>query len=314
MTGGAKVSLVTGGAGFIGSHLVDRLLADGERVICVDDLSAGYMDNLYDAMTHPNFHFHERSVCDKDLLLELQDRYLDISTVYHLAGIVDVAYSVSHPEETMAVNFGATAALLKDAESAGCDAFIFAGSAAEYGEVYRETGLIEHDANEYTVQLSAYGQAKYRASTLVAASPIGVSLRFFNIYGPRQRFGSLYAGVIPTFIKRALNGEGITIYGDGIQTRDFLYVSDAVNAYVAAKNAKLRGIYNVGSGRSIRILELFYQLQCYFNSQLSMSFLPERPGDIQYSRANVSAFCNATGWKPAISLFDGLEKTITAAK
>lgn len=314
MTGGAKVSLVTGGAGFIGSHLVDKLLADGERVICVDDLSAGYIDNLYDAMTHPNFHFHERSICDKDLLLELQDKYLDISTVYHLAGIVDVSYSVAHPNETMAVNFDATATLLRDAESAGCDAFIFAGSAAEYGEVYRDTGLLERDANECTVQLSAYGEAKYRASTLVSTSPIGASLRFFNIYGPRQRFGSLYAGVIPTFIKKALCGEEITIYGDGTQTRDFLYVSDAVDAYIAAKNARLRGVYNVGSGRSICVLELFYQLQTYFDSQLSMSFLPERPGDIQYSRANVSAFCEATGWKPVISLIDGLEKTIAASK
>jgi len=309
--------VVTGVAGFVGSHLAERLLALGYHVVGVDNFSSGYPKNMASFFDHPAFLFHERSVCEAGLLADLRSCHtgLDLVCFFHLAAIVSVPYSLDHPEETMEVNLGATTALLREAEGLDSTAFVFAGSAAEYGNDER-LPLIEEYAGEDTVHVSPYGRAKFLASRAVAASPHGVALRCFNIYGPRQDPGSPYSGVISRFADKAAAGEALTIFGDGQQTRDFIYVSDVVEAYIHAAglarsaSAVPNGIYNVGTGKGTSVLELAQIVIELTGNRKPITFLPERPGDIRLSVASVAAFQKTAGWRPTISLADGLRRTL----
>jgi UDP-glucose 4-epimerase len=211
----------------------------------------------------------------------------------------------------MQVNQAATEALLGEAEGLGLARFVFAGSAAEYGAETRMPVLEEY-AHDGTVQLSPYGRAKYLASRAVGGSPLGVSLRFFNIYGPRQDPSSPYSGVISRFTDLARAGSPLTVHGDGSQSRDFVHVSDAVDAYLAAAGLHpgLRkpapGRYNVGTGRSATVLDLARLILDLAGSGQGISFSPPRAGDIPHSLAGAGKFCAATDWRPQVELLDGL--------
>jgi UDP-glucose 4-epimerase len=192
---------------------------------------------------------------------------------------------------------------------------VFAGSAAEYGE----TGLAaikEEAAGPDTVQASPYGRAKYLTSHLVEHSGFGASLRCFNIYGPRQDPGSPYSGVISRFCRQALADEPIMIFGDGGQTRDFIYVADVVDAYLLAAGlaglhtTPLRGVFNVGRGSAISILELAGIVAGVAGSHIAPRFLPPRPGDIRHSLADVSRLAGATGFAPQVGIEQGLAATV----
>ncbi len=316
--------LVTGSAGFVGSHLAERLLGLGFHVIGVDNFFSGHRKNMASFLGHPKFAFFERSITERGLLGDLKERYPDLSCCFHLAAIVSVPYSMEHSEETMDVNYRATVDLLEQSNRLGLDAFVFAGSAAEYGDEQR-LPLREEYATEETRRLSPYGEAKFLASRAVGNGGNGTALRFFNIYGPRQDPSSPYSGVISQFISRALRGQSLSIYGDGRQTRDFVYVSDVVEAYLAAAGLRRfppadapRGltappggrIFNVGTGSATSILDLAHTLNDLSGNREPVLFQRERPGDIRHSLASVDAFRNATGWKPEVSLQEGLRSIL----
>ncbi|ROQ89543.1 NAD-dependent epimerase/dehydratase family protein [Desulfosoma caldarium] len=311
--------VVTGAAGFVGSHLCERLLSLGHTVVGVDNFFSGRPENLKTFASHPRFFFHERSVTETGLLTALKDQHGPVFAVFHLAAIVSVPYSLERPEETFLVNTQATLLLLEEAEVLGVRNFVFAGSAAEYGDRDRMP-LTEADANEETRWLSPYGEAKYRASVAVASrrgSLCGVSLRCFNIYGPRQDPSSPYSGVISRFVNMAVAQRPLTIFGDGLQTRDFVFVSDVVDAYCLAglrddkdDIKRTSGVFNVGSGRATSIVNLARLICRLTHRPESITFGPERPGDIRHSTANIEAITRVLQWKPRIGLKDGLTRTI----
>ncbi len=311
--------VVTGAAGFVGSHLAERLLSENYRVIGVDNFFSGRKENLTALWKHPDFSFHERSVTEAGLLGDLKAQYPDLECCFHLAAIVSVPYSVDHPETTMEVNCQAAVNLLGEADHLGFGAFVFAGSSAEYGGEQR-LPLKEEYATEHTRHLSAYGRSKYLASREVAERRCGVALRCFNIYGPRQDPTSPYSGVISRFVALALQQQPLTIFGDGLQTRDFIYVSDVVEAYLRAASlcGKATGggknPYNIGMGKSTTILELAETINGLVENHAGLAICPERPGDIRFSEASVDAFHKVAGWEPRVSLLEGLRKTIAWAR
>jgi len=311
--------VVTGVAGFVGSHLAERLVNIGCRVVGVDDFSSGREENIRSLKDSDRFALHNLSIRENGLIERLCDLHGNLQFCFHLAAIVSVPYSMSHPDETMDINFRATGALIRDAHRLGFKRFIFAGSAAEYGND-RRLPLREAYADGQTVHLSPYGRAKYLASTETAASPLGVALRFFNIYGPRQDPGSPYSGVISRFVDMALERKPLTIFGDGLQTRDFIYVSDVVEAYLAAAGLSMSnpippaGIYNVGTGQAVTIRQLADTIMNLAQYSEPVRFLPERPGDISHSLADVHAFETAAGWRAQVPLSSGLRQTLLWAK
>ncbi len=307
--------LITGVAGFVGSHLAEALLALDFQVIGVDNFFSGHRENMKSFQDHRDFHFRECSVEEHGLLGRLRREHPALDVCFHLAAIVSVPYSVDHEEETMRVNWHATEDLLREAEGLGFSRFVFAGSAAEYGEDDR-LPLLESYVTPETKHLSPYGRAKHLSSQRVASSPIGVSLRCFNIYGPRQDPRSPYSGVISRFIDFALAREPLTIFGDGQQTRDFIYVGDVVSAYLAAAGlGEFRvplphGIYNAGTGVRISILELADTIQDLTGNSFHHRFMPERPGDIRHSLASIAALQEHSLWRPRVQLREGLRQTI----
>ncbi len=307
--------LVTGVAGFVGSHLAERLLALGHTVVGIDNFFSGFERNLNHLRDKPGFHFYERSVTEPNLLSDLKRRHPDLNHCFHLAAIVSVPYSMDHPRETMEINHQATVRLLGEAEESGCKAFVFAGSAAEYGNDQR-LPLREEYAGKGTLHLSPYGRSKYLSSDAVGRSSIGVALRCFNIFGPRQDPRSPYSGVISKFVDMALAGKQLTIFGDGLQTRDFIYVEDIVAAYLEAAgllgSARMipHGIYNAGTGKAITILELANAVFEATDRPVGWALLPERPGDIRHSVSSVEALKGVSGWAPRVSLHDGLRATV----
>lgn len=311
----ASACLVTGVAGFVGSHLAERLLARGHTVVGVDNFFSGFEENLAHLRNKPNFQFHEHSVTEPDLLSHLRRSHPDLHYCFHLAAIVSVPYSMDHPRETMEINHQATVRLLGEAEKSGFKAFVFAGSAAEYGDDQR-LPLREEYAGEGTIHPSPYGRSKYLSSEAVGRSPIGVALRCFNIFGPRQDPRSPYSGVISKFVDLALAGKQLTIFGDGLQTRDFIYVEDIVAAYLEAaglpESGRMipHGIYNAGTGRAITILELANAVFEATGRSVGWVLLPERTGDIRHSVSSVEALKGVSGWAPRVSLRDGLKATV----
>lgn len=312
--------LVTGCAGFVGSHLTDSLLAMGYPVVGVDIRPRNEAHNLADAFGNPLFHYLERDITHHEVLASASALCGDIRYIFHLAAVVMVAFSMEHPELTMATNYTATKALHDEAVKAGAKAFLFAGSAAEYGDDPR-LPLKEEYATDETIHNSPYGRSKYLSSSLMQNSGFGCSLRFFNIFGPRQDPSSPYSGVVSKFITQAVDGKDLTIFGDGGQTRDFIYVSDVVHSYLIAAGiapapstgvaAPLSGIYNVGTGNSISVRELAGQVVANTGKGSNILFATPRAGDIYHSRADVSRFNDSTGFKAAVPFAEGLDRTIS---
>ena len=314
--------LVTGVAGFVGSHLAERLVSLGYHVVGVDNLFSGRLENISNLLRNSFFSFHEISIEERGLLNWLKRLYPSLSVCFHLAAIVSVPYSLEHPEQCFKINYEATASLLEEANRLALDTFIFAGSAAEYGKESRQP-LREEYASEATIHLSPYGKAKYLASHLVSKSshlPRGVALRCFNIYGPRQDPSSPYSGVISRFLEMARDRIPLTIYGDGYQSRDFIYVADVVEAYLVAAGllpgykVPPAGVYNVGTGISTTILDLAKLIVELTGTFESFTFCPERPGDIRHSVADIAFFKNSTGWRPLVRLRDGIRKTLDSGE
>jgi UDP-glucose 4-epimerase len=301
--------LVTGGAGFIGSHLVDRLVDAGYDVIVMDNFSTGRIGNLSHSRGLSNFHLVRADV--RRIPRSLLRRLKRIDRIVHLAALTDVQQSIRDPVSTTDVNVVGTLNVLEAAKVLKAARIVFASSAAVYGTP--RTLPIAEEAN--ISPISPYGASKAAAELYLGSFQEnhgidGVSLRYFNVYGPRQT-ASQYAGVISIFAKRALNQQPLQIFGDGSQTRDFIFVSDVVDATMASLEATSENkTFNIASGKEMTILELAKTVQRITGSQSKLEFCPPRSGDIARSVAYTTRAANELGFKTRTSLDDGLSATI----
>jgi UDP-glucose 4-epimerase len=301
--------LVTGGAGFIGSHLVERLLAAGDRVKVVDDLSTGKRENL---VQHEALEFIEGDIRDASLI-DRCARTMD--AVVHLAAVASVQASMDDPVRTHQVNFDGTLNLLEASRRHGIKRFIYACSAAVYGDA----ASIPVPEEAMPRPLSPYAVDKlsgehyllhyYRSHGLAATS-----FRFFNIYGPRQDPSSPYSGVISIFVERLLRNQPVTVYGDGTQTRDFVYVADLADLLARAVRSLEGngGVFNVGTGRQHSLLQLLAHLEKLTGKKIERRHEPARAGDIRHSCADVTRLTGAYGGAPATPFEQGLKKLLAS--
>jgi len=306
--------LVTGGAGFIGSHIVERLVSLGHNVYVIDNLSNGSIDNIQHLMNKDNFIFYKGDIRDLSLVKMI---LMDVEAVIHLAAVIDVQFSINYPEETNDVNVNGTLGLLKSSFQFGIKKFIYTSSCAVYGEAQ----YLPIDENHPTNPISPYAASKLASEAYVKAySKISglktIILRLFNVYGPRQEL-SRYAGVISKFISNAIKGEDLVIFGDGTQTRDFIFVKDIVDLMIALVEGEyLSGeIYNVGSGVAISIRELANKVkELTGQEKIKIRYTAERPGDIKESQASIEKITRDLNFSPKVSLEDGLKLTIEYMK
>lgn len=304
-----KTYLVTGGCGFIGSHLCDALLARGHAVRVLDDLSSGTRANL-----QPEVTFHRGDVRDPDAVAAALD---GVDGVFHLAAIASVERGVREWAETHRVNLGGTIAVLDGIRRLAAPVrCVYASSAAVYGDCAALPIVEGADKRP----LSAYGADKLgseqhaRVATHVHGIPT-VGLRFFNVYGPRQDPASPYSGVISVFVERFGTGRPVAIHGDGRQTRDFIFVADVVAALMCAMTVPLADAetFNVCSGVAVSVLELAELVAELSGVAADLRFEPPRRGDIRHSLGSPAASRTALGTGEPTSLRDGLRQLIDYA-
>jgi len=299
--------LVTGGAGFIGSNLVDELLQLGNEVIAVDDLSNGTIENIRDAEKSPSFRFVRGKIQDSVLMNEIMN---DIEIVFHEAAIGSVLKSIEDPINTHDANVNGTFNLLNIARNKDIDRFVFASSSSVYGS----TETLPKTETMHLLPISPYGTSKLAGESYVYSfhKVYGlktVSIRYFNVFGPRQS-DSPYSGVIPIWFSRILNGQAPIIFGDGKQSRDFTYVKDVVeqNILAATRINAIGEIFNSGCGESTTLLELANLVLELTKSSLEPIFKSPRAGDIRHSLADISKAKEKLGYKPKYTLEMGLKE------
>ena len=302
--------LVTGGAGFIGSHLTERLLQLGHEVRVLDNFSTGRRENLAFGRGHMGL-----EVCEGDLRDRTQVRraVAGVDGIFHQAALVSVPRSIAEPSLSFEINAAGTLGLFEAARGAGVRRIVYASSAAVYGD-----GHTPPLREEMTPRpLSPYGLDKLYTEQLGAlyASLHGltpVALRYFNVFGPRQDPASPYSGVISIFVDRLRRGEPPTIYGDGEQTRDFVYVLDVVEANLASMwgHRDEFQAFNVGRGERLSLNGLIAILQDLMDVRLPVGYAPARLGDIRDSQADISAITASLGFKPQWDVKRGLASLV----
>jgi len=305
--------LVTGGAGFIGSHLVDRLLAEGIGVTVLDNLQGGFFENIRHNVGRSDFHFVEGDIRDVGLVQKLVK---GVDAVFHYAALVSVPDSIRDPLLTNDVNVNGTLDLLKACVTAKVRRFVFASSSAVYGEA--ETLPLKEDCP--LAPISPYGVSKLAAEKYVTVFNkvfgLGtVCFRFFNVYGSRQSDGS-YSGVITRFMSRIASDTAPEIFGDGEQTRDFVHVQDVAEANVLSlKSEEIAGeTFNIGTGVATSVNQLAsVLLEITGKAHLRLEHSKPRKGDIEHSVADISKARKKLGYSPKISLKDGLMRLLRQA-
>ena len=303
-------ALVTGGAGFIGSHLAEALCRRGDKVVVLDDLSSGTLGNLAWRAPAHELEFVQGDVGDDVLLKQLLK---DCDCIFHLAAMPSVQQSISAPLESNRRNLEATLQLLVAARDAGVRRVVFASSSSVYGEAKADDAL-RPQLSPYAVQKGAaeqYAQLFHRLYAL----PV-VTLRYFNVFGPRQDYNSPYAGVVARFCKAVLNSRPITIHGDGEQSRDFTYIDNVISANLLVAEApqdKIAGrIFDCATGNSVSVLELAAALAELTGRSVAQSLEPSRVGDIRDSRADISAIERDLGYRVSVNWREGLRRTLDA--
>jgi UDP-glucose 4-epimerase len=304
--------LVTGGAGFIGSHLVDRLVTRGYEIYVLDDLSTGKLDNLAGHLNRGKVHFVKGDIRDAELVEKLVG---EVDYIVHSAALISVPFSIEKPVVTTEVNFNGTLNLLKASVNSGVERFVFVSSCAVYGEAR----YLPIDEGHPLSPLSPYAASKLATEYYCRAfhNAYGlktVILRLFNVYGPRQAFNQ-YSGVITQFRQRIRKKLPPIIFGDGTQTRDFIHVSDVTEAISKALEApRAEGeIFNIGSGTATEIVELAKLMLSLAGLDLSIEYDAPRPGDIKNSYADITKAEKLLNFKPKVSLSTGLEILLKTA-
>jgi nucleoside-diphosphate-sugar epimerase len=301
----AKV-LVTGGAGFIGSHLVPYLLEKGYSVTVLDNLSSGKKENLGQALNHPHFEFAQGDIRNKE---NLHEAFEGVNVVVHLAALIDVTASVANPGLANDINVTGTLNVLQETLKSRVPRFVFASSTAIYGDVKELP--VKEDAPPKPISPYAASKAAGEAYCNAFAVSFGietVALRFFNVYGPKNE-NSPYSGVITKFIRQALKSEVLTVDGDGEQTRDFIHVNDVAKALTLAIEAKkLRcETINVCTGVPTSINELADAIQRVAGKKLHLKHGSPRVGDIRFSYGDGSNAFEKLGFKASVTILDGLK-------
>ena len=305
-----ELSLVTGGAGFIGSHLVEELARRGCPLRVFDDFSTGLWNNLAHL---PNVDVVEGSLTDTAAVARAVQ---GAGVIYHLGALASVARSVEAPAVTHAACATGTLNLLDAARKSGVRRVVYAASSSAYGG--------HSSAAAQTEDLPVVAKSPYAAAKLAGelymqafAHTYGleaVRLRFFNIFGPRQRSDSPYSGVIALFTAAMATGRAPVIHGDGLQSRDFTFVANAVQSLTRAADAPdaSGNVYNVGAGRSVNLLELVAALNRILGTNLAPTFAPTRAGDVKFSKADIRKTRADLGYDPVVAFEDGLRETVAA--
>jgi UDP-glucose 4-epimerase len=296
-------ALVTGGAGFIGSHVVDALVARGAAVTVLDDLSTGRRENVNEQATLQEASITDRAATGRVFAAARPE------LVFHLAAQIDVRRSVTEPQHDLAINVGGTLNVLDAAREANVRHLVFASTG---GAIYGETGVVPTPETAPERPLAPYGQAKLAAEGYLRL--LGglhglriTALRFANVYGPRQDpLGE--GGVIAIFCGAAIDGRAVTVFGTGEQTRDFVYVGDVADACVGAAEGAAFGPYNIGTGVETSVVELARELG------VTWEHAPARPGEVERSCLDCARAADELGWRAATPLAAGLGRTLAWAR
>lgn len=304
--------LVTGGCGFIGSHLVAAILARGDRVRVLDSLVTGNQTNLRDNASRV-----ELFVGDLNDQALVTQAVAGVDYIFHEAALASVPRSIDDPLASHAACATGTVVLLNAARLAGVKRVVYAASSSAYGN--QPTPL--KSEQDLPSPLSPYAAAKLAAEHYCHAfyHSYGletVCLRYFNVFGPRQDPSGPYAAVVPIFAKKLLAGEAPTIYGDGLQTRDFTYIDNVVQANLLAASvpAAAGKTFNVGSGQAATLLDTLALLQAILGTNLPPKFAPERTGDVRDSLADISLARQVLGYQPAVDLAEGIRRTVESLR
>jgi len=303
---------VTGGAGFIGSNIVGRLVADGEEVRVIDDFSTGKAKNLHGLES--SITLFKGSVCDESLL---KDAFAGADYVLHQAALASVQRSVEDPVATNEVNVGGTLKVLCAARDQGVRRVVYASSSAVYGdtpEMPKHEEMAPCPLSPYAVSKLAGEYYCRMFSTIFGLET--VSLRYFNVFGPRQSPQSQYAAVVPIFIRRIVEGRSPQVYGDGGQSRDFTYVDNVVEANLLAARAQgaAGAVCNVGCGQRRTLNELLQLLAELTGLPVEPHYGPDRTGDVRHSLADISLARRLIGYEPHTGFEEGIRRTIEYQK
>ena len=303
------IALVTGGAGFIGSHIASALAKDGARVRVLDDLSTGHRENIDEI--GGDVEFIQGSVADEDLLNKVLE---DVELVFHEAAIPSVPRSVEAPRQTHIASVDGTFSLLVAARDRGVRRVVYAASSSAYGDqptLPKSEEMRPDPLSPYAVA-KLVGEYYCRAFTRVYGLET-VSLRYFNVFGPRQDPGSQYSGVVSRFISVLLSNERPVIYGDGEQSRDFTYIDNVVFANLSAASAKEASgkVINVANGQRITLNQLLAELKELMGKQdATAEYLEPRVGDVRHSLADITMARELLGYESKVDLREGLQRTI----
>lgn len=298
----APVAIVTGGAGFIGSHAVDLLVSKGYRVRAIDNLVGGRIENLEQHANNPDVELIERDIRS----FQSDDTaFNDARIVIHYAGIGDIVPSIERPIEYMSVNVQGTVQMLECARRAGVARFVYAASSSCYGLADTPTREDHPIQPKYPYALSKYQgeQAAFHWHD-VYGLPVN-SIRIFNAYGTRSRTSGAYGAVFGVFLRQKLAGKPFTVVGDGTQTRDFLYVTDVARAFLAAATTdRVREVWNLGAGRPQSVNQLVELLGG------DVVYIPKRPGEPDVTWADIAKITTELGWVPEVSFEQGVENIL----
>lgn len=296
-------ALVTGGAGFIGSHLAELLIAQGHEVVVMDNLASGRAENLAPVSAHPCFRFVNADVRDLSMIAPV---FNEVDWVFHLAGIADIVPSIEMPSQYFSTNVTGTFNVLECAYHAGVKRFVYAASSSSYGipDTY-PTPESSPIRPQYPYALTKYmGEELVLHWAQVYKLPT-ISLRLFNVYGTRSRTTGAYGAVFGVFLAQKLKGRPYTVVGDGTQTRDFTYVTDVAAAFLCAAESQISGeAMNVGSGNHYSVNRLVELLGG------KIEYIPKRPGEPDCTFADVSKISRLLGWKATISFEEGVSKML----
>lgn len=304
----SKTYLVTGGAGFIGSHMVDALVQAGHTVRVVDNFSTGYRENL--AHVADKIDLREISITDRDALA---DAMQGVDYVFHIAALPSVPRSVADPIGCNDNNVNGTLNVLVTARDAGVKRVVYSGSSSAYGNVdseYKTEDMAPRPLSPYAVA-KLTGEQYCRAFTNVYGLET-VTVRYFNVFGPRQDPNSAYAAVIPKFITAMLDDAPPTVEGDGLQTRDFTYIDNVVYGnLLACHTESVAGeVFNIACGGQINLLDMIAILNQILGKNIQPIFTDPRPGDVRHSRASIDKARRMLGYEPIVSFEEGLARTL----
>ncbi len=302
-----KRYLITGGAGFIGSHLCHTLVTRGDHLIIFDSLDSGKLCNISDIIDDEHVEFIEDTILNGPRLASLCN---GVDGIFHLAALVSVQRSIDDPRLHHRINIDGLFEVFEAARLAGVPKIVLASSAALYGNNY----LPPHKETFPSIPLSPYAVGKCLSELYAAVytdlyGVHSVCLRFFNVYGPKQDPSSPYSGVISKFMDAISHDDEFTIFGDGEQTRDFVYVLDVIQALILSMEKSVSGVFNVGTGVNVSINQLARTIMEVSGKKVGIRYLGAREGEVRHSCADISKISELLGYKPGYSLNEGIRDT-----